>query len=372
MAPRARDPRNAGLPLNVYRNRAAYRWRHPVSGKEFGLGNDRQSAFAQAHEANMEVLKLMDKPRLIHRITGAAETVAVWLEIYKANLVTLEKDGEIASSTLKDRVMKCNTIASSVIGGTIMKEVTTRIIADFLKTYDGKSRMQQAMRSLLLDIFREGITAGWCDNNPVGVTKSKRVVTKRERLSLEQFRLIYEKAKEVGPIWLVHFMELSLLTLQRRGDVAKMKYRDIADSILKVEQQKNRRLNIEGHKVAVPMELSIAGFTLTDTVAATRNVVSQLLVHHVKQQGQAKVGSKIRGATISEEFAAIRDQLGIGGENPPTVHEIRSLGGRLLEVVHGKAFVQTLMGHSSAKMTMMYLDERDGWFRPKIVTRNLA
>lgn len=63
-------------------------------------------------------------------------------------------DGEIAQSTLKS-------------------------IADFLATYGEKVRMTQAQRSLLLDIFRQAIAAGWCDKNPVEVTRSKRIETKR-------------------------------------------------------------------------------------------------------------------------------------------------------------------------------------------------
>ena len=365
MAPRPRNRINSGLPLNVYKNRGAYVWRHPITGKTFGIGNNRQEAFAQAHESNMAVLGLLDKPRLIHRVMGQPETLAAWIDDYKMILVKRYADGEIAQSTLQNNTQKCNTIRA-VIGGTILKQVSTRIIADFLKTYEGKERMLQAQRSILIDIFREAIAAGWCDNNPVEVTRSKKVVTKRERLSLEQFMLMHAKAKEIGPIWLVHFMELALLTAQRRGDVAKMKYRDIQGATLKVVQQKNKKLDIEGHKVAIPMELGIAGFSLADTIARSRNVVSQFMVHHVKQQGQAKVGSKIRETSIAQEFASIRVEVGIIGANPPTVHEIRSLSGRLYAERYGDAFAQALMGHKSAKMTKLYLDERDGWFRPQI------
>lgn len=146
--------RPQSLPLNVYRNHDSYAWRHPITGQKYSLGNNRQEAFAQAHEANIAVLKLLEIPRLVHRIAGQPATLADWIESYMGIVGKRLTDGEIAQSTLKS-------------------------IADFLATYGEKVRMTQAQRSLLLDIFRQAIAAGWCDKNPVEVTRSKRIETKR-------------------------------------------------------------------------------------------------------------------------------------------------------------------------------------------------
>lgn len=241
MAPRPRDGRNNGMPLNVYRNHNSYVWRHPVTGQKYGLGSNRQEAFAQAHEANIAVLNLLEKPRLVHRIAGQPETLAEWIESYKGVIDKRFNDEKIAKSTRDNTKQRCDVITSK-IGTVILKEVSTRTIADFLKTYEheGKRRMGQAMRSLLLDVFREAIAAGWCDRNPVEVTRAERVATKRERLSLDQFMAIYERAREDSPEWMVFCLELAILTDQRRGDLAKMKYRDIKDGCLNVVQQKKQ------------------------------------------------------------------------------------------------------------------------------------
>lgn len=367
MAPRPRNRKNSGLPLNVYPNRGGYVWRHPVTGKRYGLGSNRQKAFAEAHEANLAVLDLLEKPRLVHRIVGQPETLGEWLEQYKEIVDKRYGDDKIAKSTRDDRKQKCNTIADK-IGNTLLKEVSTRTIANFLKSYEdeGKARMGQAMRSLLLDIFREAISAGWCDRNPVEVTRAERVKTKRERLSLGQFMAIYAKAKAESPEWMVHCLELAILTAQRRSDLAKMKYTDIKDGCLNVIQQKNKRIDEIGHKVAIPMELAIEGLSLQATIARTKNVVSRYLIHHTKQAGRAKVGGKIRDMSLAQEFARLRELVGIPGETPPTLHEVRSLSARLYTEKYGKEFANALLGHKSAKMTDLYLDERDGWFRPKI------
>lgn len=364
MAPRPRNSKNRDLPLNVYPNRGAFVWKHPVTGQTFGLGSNKQQAFAQAHEANIAVLKLMDKPRLVHRIAGQPETLSDWLDIYTGIIDKRLAEGGIAKSTAASTKQKCATIGKA-IGQTLLREVSTRTIAEFLASYGEKDRMAQAMRSLLLDVFREAIAAGWCEKNPVQVTRAKRVETKRERLSLSDFMAIHAKAVQDGPDWMPVCMELALLTAQRRGDVAKMRYRDLRDGCLNVRQQKNKKSE-GGHNVAIPDQLAIAGFSLPATIASTRNVVSQYLVHHSKAQGRAKVGSAVRGHTIAQEFAAIRDALGIGGDYPPTVHEIRSLSARLYAEKYGEEFAQSLLGHKSAKMAALYQDERDGWFRPQI------
>lgn len=367
MAPRPRNRRNIGLPLNVYPNRGSYVWKHPVTGKRYGLGSNRAAAFAQAHEANLSVLNLLEKPRLVHRISGQPETLADWLEQYKVIVDKRYAEDKIAKSTRDDRKQKCVTITGK-IGGVLIKQVSTRTIADFLKVYEdeGKARMCQAMRSLLLDIFREAIAAGWCDRNPVEVTRSERVKTKRERLSLEQFMAIYKEAKAESPDWMAHCLELAIISAQRRGDLAKMKYTDVKDGSLNVIQQKNKRTDIVGHRVAIPMEISIAGFSLQATVANTKNVVSRYMIHHIKQAGRAKVGGKVRDVSLAQEFARLRELVGIKGENPPTLHEVRSLSARLYTEKYGKEFANALLGHKSAKMTELYLDERDGWFRPRI------
>lgn len=365
MAPRPRNKDNRDLPLNVYRNRNAYVWKHPVTWEVFGLGSNRQEAFAQAHEANIAVLGLLEKPRLVHRIAGAPETLADWIETYKGIISTRLEKKKIAASTAKTFTQRCTVIAAA-IGELVLKNISTRTIATFLQTYDSKERMQQALRSLLLDIFREAIMAGWCESNPVEITKTQEVHTKRGRLTLDQFVAIHARALEVGPAWVPHALELALLTGQRRGDIAKMKYRDIKDGCLSVAQQKNKQTDLVGHNVAIPLGISIAGFSLQDTIAKTRNVVSQFLVHHAAQNGYTKVGSKIRDESLTKEFASHRDYLGIGGEAPPTLHEIRSLAARLYGEKYGKEFAQALLGHKSDKMAALYRDERDGWFRPQI------
>lgn len=63
---------------------------------------------------------------------------------------------------------------------------------------------------------------------------------------------------------------------------------------------------------------------------------------------------------LSRAFADARDEAKITGDNPPTFHEIRSLGGALLQDAGWTLQqVQVLTGHSSETMTKVYLEGHD-------------
>ncbi|MET4616361.1 integrase [Stenotrophomonas sp. 2619] len=63
---------------------------------------------------------------------------------------------------------------------------------------------------------------------------------------------------------------------------------------------------------------------------------------------------------LTRAFHEERETAGISGDNPPSFHEIRSLGGALLsELSWAIEQVQGLMGHSSTSMTENYLDGHD-------------
>jgi enterobacteria phage integrase len=58
---------------------------------------------------------------------------------------------------------------------------------------------------------------------------------------------------------------------------------------------------------------------------------------------------------LSKEFAKARVAAKVGGEHPPTFHEIRSLGSALL-AAQGEQLtdVMELMGHSEESITLLY------------------
>lgn len=355
---RPRNAKNRPLPPNLYRRSdGRFRFRDPINGRWFPLGRNEAAAIAQANEGNLFLLKLLDKDRLLQHMQGASDTLAHFIPIYlklKAKRVT--------ASTLTADTNRCAAIAEA-IGGTLVSEVTTKQLNEFLNRYEGKARSRQAVRSLLKDIFREAIAEGWRKDNPVSVTRSQKVETRRARLSLDEFAAIYKWSLLHQPRFASQAFALALVTAQRREDVQKIEYsHKTKDGTLRVVQKKT------GNTVFVPLDLGVAGFRLDQIIAGTQDVVSRYVLHHSTRQGRAGRGSHIRIHTLTTAFAEARKGAGVqlDAPVPASFHEIRSLSLRLYAEAYGETFAKALAGHKSDEMVALYQDKRDGCFRPVV------
>jgi len=315
-----------------------------------------QQAIAQVTEAYLHLHGKMQQKRLIHTVQSAPDRVSEWIPTY------LER--------VKAREVKADTIATArrylakitpILGHIAVPAITTRHIADYLATLASTPRTQQATRSLLLDLFREAVAAGWRSDNPVSPTRSERVQTQRGRLSLEHFVAIHAWSNAHQPAWATRAIELGIVTAQRRADIAALTFAQARDGHLWVQQGKC------GAKVAIPLglRLNVVWLAVGDVVAACRDgALSRWLVHHSVSMGRAKSGAKVRDTTIGQAFAEARDGAGVvvAGKTPPTFHELRSLS---LRLYHDQGInAQALAGHKSADMTSVYRDVRgDEWVK---------
>lgn len=357
MAPRPRNRKNSGLPPNLYERSGYYSWRNPLDGKEHGLGRDKRRAVAEANEANLHLIGILDsEPRLVDRLTGAGtRTVSAWADEYQCILAARDL-AQATRSACRQRLAMINRS----MGSKVMERVSTLDVAEFFKPWEDadKRRMAQAMRAFTFDFFREAQAKGWIEKNPVEPTKVSPVVVKRARLTLDVFRAIYAAAENM-PARVQRSMELALVTAQRREDVSLMGFRDARDGRLWVEQGKT------GARVCIPLDLrlNVIGWTVGQIIERCRDdVVSRHLIHHGTHAGLAKPGDKVRLATISAEFAAAREKAfpdpstAWPDRTPPTFHEIRSLAARLFTEQGIDA--QALLGHKSPNMTAIYRDVR--------------
>ncbi|ENO5922062.1 tyrosine-type recombinase/integrase, partial [Salmonella enterica subsp. enterica serovar Poona] len=149
------------------------------------------------------------------------------------------------------------------------------------------------MRSTLLDIFREAIAEGLLTMNPVEATRNSRVKVKRSRLSVEEFVAIMEASDDM-PAWVKLSMALAVVTAQRVSDIAKIKWADIHDDRLWIEQKKT------GRKITMPLHISApeTNLVLNDLVDACKSTYSGCeTIIATRSGGQLQVG------TISRAFA---------------------------------------------------------------------
>lgn len=351
--PTKRKPLRTDWPEHLYERRGYFTWRHPATRKEYGLGRDLVAAIKAAEEANAHL-----KKGLLERIAEPRRTFGDFLPIYRAHIDTLK----LATRTLYARRSHLKAFEKALRAvpiGTRYEDapVITEACAAFLEGYvrAGKRRQAKAMRSTLSDVFACMASKGWLAVNPVRDLKLPAPEVQRQRLTLDEYRAIYEKAPGVAP-WLPRAMELAVISLQRLDEVANMTFRAMQDERLRVVQRKT------GARLRIPltMRLDAVGLSLGEVIARCRDLtLSKHLVHHVEHQGRAKPGMRVHPQTISNAFTEARKRAGVvvqAGRTPPTFHELRSLGIRLYEAQGYDP--QDLAGHKDAATTALYRDDR--------------
>lgn len=360
---RSRLAKNRGFPPNLYQNSAGYfYYLNPHSRETKGLGKDKARAFSEARAANA-VLATMHKSSLATWVSGKEDySLAAWVPLYKELWIS---QASPAPDTLRNATGYLNRIAKADFAWMQLRDITTAHIAKFLDGVKEESgaATRTNMRARISDVFRMAETQGLRDNNtnPVPATYKLSEKAKRERLTLEQFKLIHAKA----PLWLQRAMYLALLTAQRRGDIARMKFSDVKDGHLFIVQEKSQG------EVKLQQDLQIGlnavGMTIGDAIQNCRDrIVSRFMVHHTEHQGSAKPGNPISDNGLSNAFQAAREAAGItaeDGRTPPSFHEIRSLAERLYREQYGAEFAQDMLGHKNAKMTAEYNDLRGAGFK---------
>lgn len=343
---RPRKPKNKGLPANLYATKrngnTYYRYKHPQTKKEHGMGSDRKMAIDAARNLNDKYL-YRDSVDLVAKVEGGGKPFSEWLPKYR--LILDERD--LSTETRRQTKWLINKLESE-FGRLPVDKITTRLIAEFLDRHP--PRMSNRYRSALLDIFNQLAAGGLVEVNPVNRTLPRRNKVKRKRIDIEQYRVIHSHAEP----HIQRAMDLGLVTCQRRDDLTAMKFSDIQDGWLYVTQHKTKR------RIRIKVEGEIA-----DVIKQCRdNVLSPWILHHTRTWTTCKAGDALHKDRISKGFAKARDACGLFKDWPkeelPTFHEIRSLGARLLEErgVNSAAF----LGHKDRKMTIMYTDDRGlGW-----------
>ena len=352
MAARPRIRKRANWPANLHEPREGYyTFRDPRNGKLHVLGRiPLAQAIFEAHEANAAIAAA-PRRSLVEQISAPVETVADLLD-------KMPYDG-ISQSTRKTWLTLDKTIRAA-IGDVPCHELTTKQCAAVLLPYKdaGKARMAQSLRSRLIAMCTEGMGLGWMDKNPASATKRVDVTVKRRRLTLDEFQRIYERAPEVSA-WLQNAMLLALVSGQDRSTIRNWLFSYTQGDAVILQRSKTAKKT--GLRIAIPLQLRLNAMnvTLGDVIARCRStgVVTKYLIHHIRPQGDAKRGDPIRLTSISQAFAKARTLAGIGGEDAPSFHEIRSLCKRTY-LEQGLVDTKTLLGHTSDEMAALYANSR--------------
>lgn len=343
-------------------NKVYWRYKHPITGKFHSLGTDEAEATAIAIEANKRLVE--QQTRQIMAITdristrsGKSISTNTWLERYWKIQQERLKSGDIKENTIKQKAKPVSLLKERV-GMKLISTVNVRDVAQILDEYlaEGQPRMAQVIRSVLIDVFKEAQHAGEVPPgyNPALATKQPRRKVTRQRLTLEEWQKIFDIADEDHK-YMGNAMLLAIVTGQRLGDISRMKFSDIWDDHLHVEQEKT------GSKIAIPLALrcNAINWSLRDVISRCRDyAVSPFLVHFFRTTSQAERGAQVIARTLTMNFSKARDCANIewGEGTPATFHEQRSLSERLYKAQGINT--KDLLGHKTQQQTDLYHDDR--------------
>lgn len=367
----AARPRSHKITIpNLYRKldkrngKTYWQYKHPLTGTFHSLGTDAEEAVQVASQANTIIAEQQTKQILSinDRLSGIKNkklgiSVTNWIDKY----LEVQKDRlnaqELKFNSYKQKIKPLN-LFRQYCGTLSLKDITALEISRIIDEVKmlGHDRMAQVVRMVLIDVFKEAQHFGHVPPgyNPALATKQPRNRIKRERLTFDEWKIIYAQA-ENHPPYLQCGMLLAIVTGQRIGDIVKMKFSDIWDDMLHIEQEKT------GSKLAIPLSIKCDAIdmTLKQVISKCRDaVLSQYLVHYRHTTSQAQRGEQVTANTLTTTFKKARDKCGLtwAEKSAPSFHEQRSLSERLYR--EQGINTQKLLGHKSQKMTDKYNDDR--------------
>lgn len=339
-----------------------WRYKHPVTGKFHGLGDNEEEARQIAIEANTRLAEQKMKHMFtirekISTKLGMSITVSTWLDKYIKIQDERLKSGEIKLNTYKQKSAPVEAFRREC-GAMELQSIGAKDIATIIEQYKerGQRRMAQVVRMVLVDVYKEAQHAGEVEPgyNPAQATRKPINKVQRERFDIEEWRVIF-KAAESAQNYVQNSMLLAVVTGQRLGDISRMKFSDIWDDHLHIEQEKT------GMKLAIPLSLRCDELdtSLRDVIIRCRDmIVSPYILHIHHTTGKAKRGGQVSSASITASFSHVRDRSGLKWTEgtPPSFHEQRSLSERLYRAQG--IDTQKLLGHKNQMMTDRYNDDR--------------
>jgi integrase len=288
----------------------------------------------------------------LEQVPTAGKTVAEWLPTFRQII----KDRGYNRQTLRNRAAALKFIEEH-LGQRALGAIKPHEITTLLKTCSP----HKAVRVLgeLRDVFTEAIANDEADANPASLVKPPRAPGIRKRLTLEVWQDMLLMASLGQQRWVIAMLLLALHTGQRRADLAKMRFSDVVDGHLRVEQQKKAGKPM-GARLAIPLSLRLecTGMTLGEVIEFCERIATpgETLLRQIN-------GKPIEMSSLSARFHELI--VAVCGKDAyrkyewPSLHEVRSLSARtyMSEGMPAQT-VQTLLGHKNEEMTEVYLDDR--------------
>lgn len=311
----------SGLPPRVYPKHGAYYF---VTLERKWIRLCRISDGAQALYAALAEHLKADNER-----DGMPAVIGRWVD---------SKDTEWSDKTRKDQERLAKVMAEA-FADFAPAQITTPVAAAYLKNFAATPRTYNMHRTMLRQVLAfaalEGLREGFnpVDNVPTKtLVGRKRLVTDAEIRALKAAALLQARNGEA----LVQMIDLALLTGQRIGDLIKMRWQDVTDAGVLVEQGKTgERLLIQWSPA---LKAAIDACARGDRIG-----------HVLKTQS----GTGYRYAGIRSAWVRACERAGIEDLH---IHDLRGRAGMDAREGDGLEAARDLLGHKSIRMTEHYVD----------------
>ena len=387
---RNRSVKNIDLPPYLYRyqhkdGKVRYRLKLE-SGCYFNFPKDTKKLHAinEAVNYNIQYRSMAQRIKKAHQSTDqSVGRFNIPLATALNKIFPLIEREELSQGSLKKYQSIMQKLCDD-LGTILTHDLNLEMLNAFLKTHYGESSSQNYNNNLshikkafsyLAD--QSFITDNFMRNKKrLKVMKSERV-KKRQRLTLEEFELIYSNA----PTFLKVAMALTLETTHSVNEVCRIKYniREPKDNRCGIVWNQDKKPNmLHGEKVygylyihrqkvqnsaasrvKIPVTQSIYDIV---QLSYSDRVSCPYIVHKKPIQQQRGIAQdcdhiyQVQSHYLSKQFSKIRDKVGVKSDLPsnqrPTYHEIRSLAARLIEQKGLSA--TSRMAHNDAKTTEIY------------------
>lgn len=249
-----------------------------------------------------------------------------------------EAAGEWEASTQRNMARVVAHIAKRFIEFT-PAQVTAPVVFQYLQPFLTKPRTYNLHRSVLRQVLSFAALEGLRDgHNPADdvpqrkMPKRRRIVTDAEIRALKTALL---QQRRGGPTHCL-MVDLCMLTGQRIGDVLAMRWQDVTDDGLLVDQGKT------GEPLLI--EWTPALRAAVDACAEGRDRIGHLLVQ--------STGKPYRYAGVRSAWVRAMQRAGIEDLH---IHDLRGRAGADVADDRGVYEAQKLLGHGSVRMTEHYV-----------------
>ena len=331
---------------NLKRRRKGGRWyfsyRHPVTGREKGIGVE----FEAAHRAAMildgklstdpvqKLVTKVERPRLtLH------QAVDGWFAVWK-------QDTRPSDDHARVMAWRLGKIKRGLPDkGVAVYELAE--LADFMDTLTVGN--QPRYRDLLIHCFAFAVAKGACSSNIAEhLLKRAKPERQRPRLSAEQ----YETIRNAASPHLRLAMELLRLSLQRPADLCRIPADKWDGRVWRVKQGKTgKKLAIQPHPALRKAIAAAVAYRVDDCPA--------LLCYKPKRRVKRKTKhwAQATEEMLTREFTDLMRKKYPKLNPRPTLYECKSLGAAQYEALGWpKERIQALAGHSDVSTTAIYTE----------------